>query len=99
MMDYAFNKDDRVKLKPLDTLKKYFAVGRRQLSMYGHKNFLKSIEDNWYTPIEKNYNLLIKLNFKVDHYLMHQIMDWCCVVIADTGERYRYPEGWLEKVE
>ena len=97
-MEYQFNVGDRVKLKPLDTLKKYFEAGRRSLSSYGIGNtILKRIEEGWYTPTERDYDKLIKLNFKVDHYQEHQIMELCCFIVADTGEYYRYPEGWLEK--
>jgi hypothetical protein len=97
-MEYQFKEGDRVKLKPLDTLKKYFARGRFSLSR-GSKHLLKTIEDGWYTPIEQDYDRLIKLNFKVDHHLIHHVMDTCYIVVADTGECNRYPEGWMEKVE
>lgn len=96
--DTDFKKGDRVKLKPLDTLKKYFTNGRFSLSR-GSKYLLKTIENGWYIPIEQDYDRLIKVNFKVDHYQAHQVMGMCCIVVADTGECNRYPEGWLEKAE
>lgn len=99
-MDYQlkrFKEGDRVRLKPLDTLKKYFTRGRFSLS-YGSKFLLKQIEDGWYIPIEQDYARLSKLIFKVDHHIIHQVMDTCCIVVADTGECHRYPEAWLEKI-
>jgi hypothetical protein len=98
MMEYQFKKGDRVKLKPLDTLKKYFARGRFSLS-HAPKGMAKSIEDGWYIPTEQNYDSLIKLNYTVYSHVLHQVMDICCMVTADTGEYHRYPEGWMERAE